>query len=578
MIGMPAPDVQAIAAAVEQARARQAEQATESAAPSEALHQPVPPAAEPTPAAEPSSLTEPTSSAESSSAAEPPPPAEPPPSIESTPSSEPTPPAGHAFPENLAHSPMSAAEAPTVPNLTTPRAEEPKRRAVAPSNRTMLGQPVPQIALAPPNAAESEPAARSRARAMYPSEPTEAEPIVLPKKGRGLAIALFLVGVLALLGAGGAIVTMFASGSDLRASVVQGDDGELLEIEVPGAPAGTRLRFRGQEQPLEAGRARFPLSADALSLGDNELTVDVIAPDGSIASEKIALHLEMRVRTDLGPLERIPPAIDVVVEVPPGSDVTLDGELLELDDKGRATRRFPIEGAEANAEGIVEHVVRYRVVPPEGDTAQGELRTRIPLTTMQLDRPGRQVVTEAEEVEVAGAVAPGSTVTVAGEEVPVNLGRFLTTHPLPTVGEHTIEVVARAPGKAPRIERITVRRVADLAAEAARFEVNRQLTYARIAQDPNTYSGQNIALEGTVYNVDVSGGRSVLQILVSDCPEGASCSLWVTYPAATDAELQDRVRVLGTVAGEQQFRTQRGEVRTVPRVDATFVLPVTGRR
>lgn len=480
------------------------------------------------------------------------------------------------------------ASAATMPDVAPPPEAEPKRRAVGPTNRTMLGQPVPEVAAAgapstlPSTRPSDPPGPRERARAVYPSGSGEEDAVTLPKKkSGGLAIAMIVIGLFALVGGSVAVaVMMLSSGSDLRASVVQGEEGEMLEIEVPGAPAGTRVRFRGAEQPLEAGRARFPLSADALALGDNELAVDVIEPDGSIESETIELHLEMRVRADLGPLERVPPAIDVVVEVPPGSEVTLDGDPLELDAQGRATRRIPIEGSASNAEGIVEHVVRYRVVPPQGDAAQGQLRTRIPLTTMQLDRPGREVVTEAEEVEVAGAVAPGSTVTVAGEEATVNLGRFLTRHPLPSVGEHTIEVVARAPGKAPRVERIQVRRVADLEAEAARFEVDRELTYARIAQDPTTYRGQNVALEGTVYNVDVSSGQSVIQILVSDCPDGARCPLWVTYPAATDAELQDRVRVLGTVAGEQQFRSQRGEIRTVPRVDATFVLPAqaSGRR
>ena len=67
-----------------------------------------------------------------------------------------------------------------------------------------------------------------------------------------------------------------------------------------------------------------------------------------------------------------------------------------------------------------------------------------------------------------------------------------------------------------------------------------------------------------------------MQILVRDCPEGDQCPLWVTFPAATTVELRERVRVFGTVAGEQQFRSQSGQIRTVPRVDATFILPGEG--
>src|SRR5690606_30113461 len=101
-----------------------------------------------------------------------------------------------------------------------------------------------------------------------------------------------------------------------------------------------------------------------------------------------------------------------------------------------------------------------------------------------------------------------------------------------------------------------------LAAEAATFVANAELTYARIAQNPATYRGQRVAYSGVVYNVDVRDGRSVLQVLVDDCPAGERCPLWVTYPAATEAELRARVRVLGTVAGEQQFRSQSGAIRT----------------
>jgi hypothetical protein len=155
----------------------------------------------------------------------------------------------------------------------------------------------------------------------------------------------------------------------------------------------------------------------------------------------------------------------------------------------------------------------------------------------------------------------------------VNEGRFLHAYPVPALGDATPRIVARAPDRAPATRTITIHRVADLAAEAAGFEFDRALTYARIAQSPAVYQGQRVALEGRVYNVDVQGGRSVLQMLVRDCPAGQRCPLWVTYPAATDVTVESWVRVLGSVAGEQQFRSESGQVRTVPRVDATYVLP-----
>ncbi len=482
--------------------------------------------------------------------------------------------------------PATGSTASSPADARSPRGSADSERPRAqPTNRTMLGQPAPKVEVdAPPSAEPARhssipPGPRGRAAVVFPADTGEEEALTLPKRrGSGGAIALLVVGALILVLGGGALAySLMTSGSGLGASVVQGDDGEMLQIEVPGAAAGTKVRFHGSEKTLEAGRARFALSADDLSLGDNGLSVDVVAPDGSVDTESIQLHLDLRVRADLGPLASAPPAIDVVVEAPPGSQVTLDGEPLELDAQGRGTRRYPISGSDANAEGVVDHVVRYRVVPPEGESAQGDLHTRIPLTSMQLDRPGREVVTDASSVEVAGAVSDGTTVTVDGENVEVRMGRFLTTYALPEPGDHTIEIVARAPGKAPRVESIHVRRVADLEEEADRFEVNHELTYGRISQNPTTYRGQHVELSGLVYNVIVRDGHSDIQIDVDGCPS-PHCPIWVSYPAATTIEAQHRVRVLGTVAGEQQFRSESGDIRTVPKIEATFVLPARSGR
>ncbi|MBZ0120993.1 MAG: hypothetical protein K8H88_28620, partial [Sandaracinaceae bacterium] len=259
-------------------------------------------------------------------------------------------------------------------------------------------------------------------------------------------------------------------------------------------------------------------------------------------------------------------------------EVQLDGQALELDPNGRGQRRYPVDPTTADAEGLVRHVVRYRIHPPQGEIAQGELRTRVPVTSLQLDRPGREVITDREELEIAGAVAPGATVTVDGQEVAVQMGRFVHRVTL-ALGERDVEVIARARGKAPRIERIHARRVADLEAEAARFEVDAQLTYPRVAQSPAIYRGQHAAFTGMVYNVlPTRSGRGELQLLVDDCADSTGCALWVTYPASIEVAVRARVRVLGTVAGDQQFRSQSGQVRTVPRLDATFVLPASAPR
>jgi hypothetical protein len=191
---------------------------------------------------------------------------------------------------------------------------------------------------------------------------------------------------------------------------------------------------------------------------------------------------------------------------------------------------------------------------------------------MQIDRPGPEVITDQKVLEIAGAVEPGAAVDIDGANVEVNDGRFLYRLQLPEPTTRRLTVVARAKGKAPRVAEISVQRVADLALAAASFTPDPSLTYARIAQKPVIYRGQKAAFDGRVYNVEVDGGKSVLQMLVLDCPGQSRCPLWVEYPQATEATIDSWVRVLGVIAGEQQFRSKQGQVQTVPSMHAQYVL------
>lgn len=401
------------------------------------------------------------------------------------------------------------------------------------------------------------------------------EPVVTPPKRGGAAGAIVGLLLLVVAGAAGAFFLLGREHvSKVRASVVAAESGdEAMQFEVAGAVAGAKIRFGGQERPLEAGRVIFPLAKDSLRVGDNVVLVDLLEPGGDVTSERITLAVDFRVRTDTSPLASDPAAIDVVVSALPGSTVTLDGDTLKLDAAGKGVKRYPIDVATQSNAGVIDHAVKYRVQPPAGEASVGELVTKIPLSTLQIDRPGISVVTDKSEVEIAGAVAPGGSLSIDGTAVEVNAGRFLHRMALPTPQEYTPRLVATEPGKAPYGVTLNIRRVLDLAQEAQSFVVDASLTYARISQNTAIYKGQKAAFEGRVYNVTVQGGRSVIQMLARGCPDGGRCSLWVTYPAATDATVNSWIRVLGTLDGEQQFRSESNEVKTVPKVDATFILP-----
>jgi hypothetical protein len=325
--------------------------------------------------------------------------------------------------------------------------------------------------------------------------------------------------------------------------------------------------------PLVAARAVLPLAGEPLTIGENRLALGLVDEDGRAEEVPLDVTLAYRIRPDLSALTSEPARFRVAVEALPGTVVELDGERLALDAGGHGSRDFELRGRAVS--NVITESVPYRVVAPGGAVETGEVTARIPIATLELDRPGDALVTDADSVAVEGAAHSTATVTVNGVPVPVREGRFKHVLELPEAGEHRITVVAREAGHAPESQTITVQRVTDLAAEASAYDVDEALTYERIAADPAGSRGRRVALEGVVYNVDVRRGQSMIQVLVSRCGE-ARCPLWVTYPAATDVELNQAVRVLGEVDGEQRFRTTDAaeQVLTVPRVRAVYVLPV----
>ncbi len=464
-------------------------------------------------------------------------------------------------------------QAPSPPGEPQPApAAEPAPRKTDPA-RTVLGlddsaEPAETV-MKTQRASREAPAPRASAPSQSGGRASASSVAGMRRGPAPAAVALATLSLLAALGLG--YMALRGHGPDVHVRVVTDKDGESMLFEVPAAAAGAKLRFGGLEKPLQAGRASFALAPDSLRVGKNAVLYDVVAPDGSIQSGKVTLSVDSRVTLDTAPLRAGKAVVDVVVAALPGSKVWLDGQPVTLDAQGRAVRSDPLQLA-AGA-GTAEHVVKYRVEPPSGEPAVGELRATIAVTMMQIDRPGAQTVTDHDTIEIAGAADKDGHVTVDGQPVELSAGRFLDHYALPHTGDYAIEVVAMAPGKAPRSVTLQVQRVESLVKAAEAFEVDRSLTYAKIAQNPTIYRGQHVSLEGRIYNASVEGGHSSLQVLVRQCPSGDRCPLWISYPGASELTVDDWVRVLGTVAGEQQFRAESGEVKSVPKVEAVFLLP-----
>ncbi len=493
--------------------------------------------------------------------------------------------------EPLKKTSFGVAEPASDPQPSAPKAAERGRgKLSAQSAHTVLGITPPVIASrvagaepstprtldqVPSEALESRPGhARPRSFTPVSSNAVETrddwEPSARPASPGAQRFLWLAVGALTVLAIGGGLLAWFSTrGPELSVRVINVAGVETLEVEAPGSSPDSKLRFLGAEQALTAGRARFPLKADALTIGDNRLAIDLVSKDGKVESSSVQLAVAYRVRVDTAPLQATPPAIDVVVDALPGSRAIVDAVPLALNERGYGARRYPVL---PQAGGVLAFAANYRVEAPGEKPADGKLELVLPVTSMQIDTPGAEVVTDQALLEIAGQVEPAAAVEIGGQAVRVIDGRFLHRTQLGQIGDHVVNVIARAKGKAPRVAEIKVKRVQDLTLAAASFVPDPALTYARIAQKPVIYRGQKVAFDGRVYHAEVDGGRSVLQMLVLDCPGQSRCPLWVEYPQATQIDLDSWVRVLGVVAGEQQFRSKQGQVHTVPSVHAQYVL------
>ncbi len=433
------------------------------------------------------------------------------------------------------------------------------------SNRTMLGTQPLEPPPGPP--VDVWAAAEPRAGSSYGDVPPSNDGTKSGRSKAALIVLAFAVGALVF----GAIAWFVKSSRhSLEVRVAQGESGDALVVRAGEAKPGTRLRFRGVERPVENAEATFALDASSLSLGENELNVDVIAPSGETTHESLVVFVDYRVFAELSGLDASPPTFSIVVLAAEGLTVEVDGRSVPLTG-GRGAVTVSVDTSHARG-NIARHEARYRVRLADGSSVDGTVAVSVPVATLRIDRPGMTLVTDESSVEIAGASDAQATVTLDGESVAVEAGRFLRRVSLASLGERTFVVAASSAGKARQERRIVVRRVADLAAEARGFAVDAALTYARIQPNPNVYRGQGIRLEGRVYNVDQSEGTTTLQALARDCPRGQRCPVWIHYGAATDVQINDWVEVVGRVDGEQQFRTDSNELRSVPRIDAAFVI------
>lgn len=355
--------------------------------------------------------------------------------------------------------------------------------------------------------------------------------------------------------------------------VEQTDVGQMLYIKPYARTIGMHVRFGERELVLQKNGVRFALDVESMRVGANRVSLLLIDSHGRGRPVSATILVPFRVRFDRSGLRKNPMTLDFVVEALPGSRVEVDGEGLMLDADGHGRKPMMVETASLE-QSPYEHIVHYKIDPPEGDSIDGVLRAHIPLTALQLDLPADHAITQEDTVEVVGATHAQAKLTVNGEPVALEEdGRFRKAVTLPNPGTHTIEVVTQEPRRLPRRVLRRVYRVTNVKQEVRRFQADPRVTYRLIAAEPLPYRGQHIRIVGRVFSAHVDNGQSVLQMHAREC-EKEMCPLWVVLPTVMEVTLGSMVTVLGVVAGEQPFKAPDGKVSKVPRIDALLAVPL----
>ncbi len=471
-----------------------------------------------------------------------------------------------------------ASSLPTQDGHGEPARQPAARSAIAArSHRTVFGMPQASVASPVPDDGPSD-------------EPPLTEPIEprAPTARSSASLPWLLLSITFVLGFGVVATAAwwwFGRTPDIEVSLIEADSGRRIRIEAPQMPDGTEVTLSGAKARLRSGEAILTVPESSLKPGENRLTLRFKTPDGEGSEREVILNLRFHVRARLEQLGTWPPRMVVEVTAPPNAKAWLDDHPVPLDERGRGQLTLPVsprhqEGPDTRH----EHAVRYRIALPEGKEHAGVLRTRLPVATLLIERPGDDLVTDRDAVAIAGSVAPGASVRLGTRSIDVNdRGRFETTWPLEEPAEREnapqhlrTTLLVLQPGRWPRKEEIRVRRVRSLSEYAARLARSAEpLDYPALLANPSVHEGRRLAFRGYVYHVqpDASARRQVAQMLASPCPRGQRCALWVTFPSGLQVEVGAHLFGVGEAAGLQRFRTRKGQQMQVPRLEAAVLVP-----
>jgi hypothetical protein len=304
---------------------------------------------------------------------------------------------------------------------------------------------------------------------------------------------------------------------------VDAEGREVVEVQCPGCPDGTKISIGGGEAIVAKQFAAVPVAAP-LSVGENLLKIAVDRPErGRDETLSVPVNIAYRIRPDLLTLQGERPSIQVVMEAVTGVSIALDGKNIPLVN-GRAIETIDVTDActgLSDDSSTLNRQIPYAVTLP-GGTEQGTMNVAVGILPLHIDAPGPHAVIDGKNFVLAGRTSKGAEVLAAGRPIPVRPdGTFAQVMNVSSVGATQIEVRTKMVGKAPRLTRIGVHRVDSLETAAAEFTRQSPISYAAMAQNLTAAIGKPAVISGEVVEARLQNYQTILLLEV---PKASGCA------------------------------------------------------
>jgi len=394
-----------------------------------------------------------------------------------------------------------------------------------------------------------------------------------PKQGIPALAAVAMVGAAGLFAAAVVVWLFYRGHGSIEARATALADGkEQLELSCSACDDGTVVRLDAASATFAGHHASLPLTRP-LKVGENPMTLTLVATRGKQSFVDISVPIAYRVRGDTSGLDAPTPELRVLVSAIAGSTVTVDGKPVALNAEGEGRYVLDVSAEVTGLDASVKTLERklpYVVTPANGSPQSGTVSLQAGITPLVIDAPGPAVLLETSNFVLAGRTAKAGALTVSDRPITVDpTGRFAQMMNVSAPGETTIVVRATSKDTVPRLFPLRVKRVDSLAREAERVRQRATSNYAAIADQAEAKRGWAVALDGLSVDARTENYNTVVVMDVrSGCPH-APCLARVTYGAPFSLSPGDKVSAFGEVVGLVDGPRSGSKI---PEIRADFLL------